>query len=47
MTVSDTVEVAATPEAIWARVAGEFAEGERLRLRVAPSRTLVYPGAPK
>ena len=31
---------------IWARVAGEFTEGEPLRLRVAPSRTLVYPGAP-
>lgn len=30
--------------AIWARVAGEFAPGERLTLRVAPSRTLVYPG---
>ncbi|EGC98552.1 sulfate-transporting ATPase, partial [Burkholderia sp. TJI49] len=30
--------------AIWARVAGEFAAGEQLRLRVPPSRTLVYPG---
>jgi putative spermidine/putrescine transport system ATP-binding protein len=27
---------------IWARVGGEFAEGERISLRVPPSRTLVY-----
>jgi putative spermidine/putrescine transport system ATP-binding protein len=29
---------------LWARLAGEVAEGERLSLRVAPSRTLVYDG---
>ncbi|KVX95693.1 spermidine/putrescine ABC transporter ATP-binding protein [Burkholderia ubonensis] len=29
---------------IWARVAGEFGEGERLRLRIPPERTLVYAG---
>jgi putative spermidine/putrescine transport system ATP-binding protein len=27
---------------IWARVGGEFEEGERISLRVPPSRTLVY-----
>ncbi|VWC76498.1 spermidine/putrescine ABC transporter ATP-binding protein [Burkholderia aenigmatica] len=43
----DSLIRAVTPfGAIWARVAGEFVEGEPLRLRVAPSRTLVYPGAP-
>jgi len=31
---------------LWARVAGEFAEGERVTLRVPPSRTLVYDGEP-
>jgi putative spermidine/putrescine transport system ATP-binding protein len=31
---------------MWARVAGEFTEGERVTLRVAPSRTLVYDGEP-
>ncbi|SAL30707.1 ABC transporter ATP-binding protein [Caballeronia telluris] len=29
---------------LWARLPGEFAEGERVTLRVAPSRTLVYDG---
>jgi putative spermidine/putrescine transport system ATP-binding protein len=29
---------------LWARVAGDFAEGERITLRVPPSRTLVYDG---
>ncbi|VWB19121.1 spermidine/putrescine ABC transporter ATP-binding protein [Burkholderia arboris] len=43
----DSLIRAVTPfGAIWARVAGEFAEGERLRLRVAPSRTLVYAAEP-
>jgi putative spermidine/putrescine transport system ATP-binding protein len=27
---------------VWARVEGEFAPGERISLRVAPSRVLVY-----
>ena len=41
----DSLIRAATPFGpIWARVAGEFAEGEHLRLCVAPSRTLVYAG---
>jgi putative spermidine/putrescine transport system ATP-binding protein len=41
----DSLIRAITPfGAIWARVAGEFAEGEALRLRVAPARTLVYAG---
>jgi putative spermidine/putrescine transport system ATP-binding protein len=31
---------------LWARVAGEFSVGERLTLRVPPSRTLVYDGDP-
>jgi putative spermidine/putrescine transport system ATP-binding protein len=31
---------------MWARVAGEFAEGERVTLCVPPSRTLVYDGEP-
>lgn len=39
----DSLLRAVTPfGAIWARVAGDFAQGERLRLRVAPARTLVY-----
>jgi putative spermidine/putrescine transport system ATP-binding protein len=29
---------------LWARIAGEFEEGERICLRVPPSRTLVYDG---
>ena len=29
---------------MWARLAGEFAVGERVTLRTAPSRTLVYDG---
>ena len=29
---------------LWARVAGDFAEGERITLRVPPSRALVYDG---
>ncbi|MDR5752724.1 MULTISPECIES: ABC transporter ATP-binding protein [unclassified Caballeronia] len=29
---------------LWARLPGEFAEGERVTLRVEPSRTLVYDG---
>ncbi|AJY12419.1 ABC transporter ATP-binding protein [Burkholderia dolosa] len=41
----DSLIRATTPfGAIWARVAGEFVQHERLRLRVAPSRTLVYAG---
>ncbi len=31
---------------LWARLAGEFTEGERVTLRVPPSRTLVYDGEP-
>ena len=31
---------------LWARVAGEFSEGERVTLRVPPARTLVYGGEP-
>ena len=27
---------------LWARIAGECSEGERIALRVAPSKTLVY-----
>jgi putative spermidine/putrescine transport system ATP-binding protein len=27
---------------VWARVEGEFVPGERISLRVAPSRVLVY-----
>ncbi|MEQ5843723.1 ABC transporter ATP-binding protein [Paraburkholderia acidicola] len=30
---------------LWARIAGEFVVGERLRLRVPPARTLVYDGS--
>ena len=41
----DSLIRAITPfGSIWARVAGEFTQGERLRLRVAPARTLVYAG---
>jgi putative spermidine/putrescine transport system ATP-binding protein len=29
---------------LWARVAGEFVEGQHISLRVPPSRTLVYDG---
>jgi putative spermidine/putrescine transport system ATP-binding protein len=29
---------------LWARVAGDFSEGERINLRVPPSRALVYGG---
>jgi putative spermidine/putrescine transport system ATP-binding protein len=29
---------------LWARVAGDFAEGEHITLRVPPARTLVYDG---
>jgi putative spermidine/putrescine transport system ATP-binding protein len=29
---------------LWARVAGDFAEGETITLRVPPARTLVYDG---
>jgi putative spermidine/putrescine transport system ATP-binding protein len=29
---------------LWARLAGEFAEGERVTLRIPPSRALVYDG---
>jgi putative spermidine/putrescine transport system ATP-binding protein len=29
---------------LWARIAGEFEEGQRIGLRVPPSRTLVYDG---
>jgi putative spermidine/putrescine transport system ATP-binding protein len=29
---------------LWARIAGECAEGEHVTLRVAPARTLVYDG---
>ncbi len=29
---------------LWARIAGDFDEGERISLRVPPSRTLVYDG---
>jgi putative spermidine/putrescine transport system ATP-binding protein len=29
---------------LWARVAGDFVEGERITLRVPPARTLVYDG---
>jgi putative spermidine/putrescine transport system ATP-binding protein len=32
---------------LWARVAGEFSEGERITLRVPPLRTLVYNGEPQ
>jgi putative spermidine/putrescine transport system ATP-binding protein len=31
---------------LWARVAGDFTEGEHITLRVPPSRTLVYDGEP-
>jgi putative spermidine/putrescine transport system ATP-binding protein len=28
---------------VWARLPGEFGEGERVTLRIPPARTLVYP----
>ena len=31
---------------LWARVAGEFEEGQHISLRVPPSRTLVYDAEP-
>ena len=39
------IRVTAAFGKMWARVAGEFEEGERIFLRVPPSRTLVYNDA--